>query len=67
MVEPGTAIETSPDDLLVEATAAGLTVRPATGGTITTDQPIALLRGAGGALAVVQALLDRCAAAEAHS
>jgi len=67
VVEGGAPAVTAPDDLLVERTAAGLAVREAPGGTITPDQPIAVLRGARDARSIVQALLDRCAAAEART
>jgi len=40
-------------------------VREPGGGTITPDRPVALLRHARHARAIVEALLDRCAAAEA--
>ena len=36
-------------------------------GTMTSERPVALLRGARGAMPLVQALLDRCAAAEARA
>jgi mannose-1-phosphate guanylyltransferase len=52
-------------DLVIERAAAGLVVREAGGGTIVPDRPVALLRDARHARAIVQALLDRCAAAEA--
>ena len=45
----------------------GLVVREAPEGTIRPDEPIALLHRAADARAVVQALLDRCAAAEARA
>jgi len=35
--------------------------------TMTPERPVALLRGARGALPVIQALLDRCAAAEVRA
>jgi mannose-1-phosphate guanylyltransferase len=67
VVNPGQHAESSEDDLVVERDATGLVVRPAPSGTMTPERPIALLRGARDAQPVVQALLDRCAAAEAHA
>ena len=67
VVEAGTATEGSAGDLIVDRGPGGLVVREAAGGTITTDRPVALLRGARGARPIVQALLDRCAAAETHA
>lgn len=67
VVEAGAAAETAAGDLVIERGPAGPVVREAVGGTIRPDQPVALLRRAGGARSVVQALLDRCAAAEARS
>jgi mannose-1-phosphate guanylyltransferase len=64
VVEGGTVLETSPGDLLVERSPGGLILRTADG-TIRVQEPIAHLRGASDATALVQALLDRCAAAEA--
>jgi mannose-1-phosphate guanylyltransferase len=52
-------------DLVVERGPNRLVVREAVGGTIVSDRPVALLRDARHARAIVQALLDRCAAAEA--
>lgn len=67
VLEAGAAATVSARDLLVERGPAGLAVREAPEGTISPDQPIALLRGARDARPVVQALLDRCAAAEARA
>ncbi len=67
VVEAGTAVETTGTDLLIERGPAGLVVRDAPEGTIDPHDPIALLRGAGAARPIVQALLDRCAAAEARA
>ncbi len=64
VVEPGTRFDTRPGDLLVERGREGLVVGEPAGGTITTDQPVALLHEAREARALVQALLDRCTAAE---
>jgi len=65
VVNPGQEADTTEADLLVERTAEGLVVRPAAGGRMTSERPVALLRGAADALPIVQDLLDRCAAAEA--
>jgi hypothetical protein len=68
VVAPGTSADTTEDDLLVhEAPGGGLVVRPAEAGTMTSERPVALLRGARPAQPIVQALLDRCAAAEARA
>lgn len=66
VVEVGTTIDVAADDLLVARGPSGLVLRQ-TGGTISVEEPIAHLRGAGGARALVQDLLDRCAAAEARA
>jgi mannose-1-phosphate guanylyltransferase len=67
VVEAGTSARTSAGDLVVDRDAGGLTVRPAADGTITPQRPVAVLREAEAAHAVVQALVDRCAAAEARA
>ena len=67
VVEPGTTAETVADDLVVDRIDGGLVVRAAPRGTISPDRPIALLRGARDARPTVQALLDRCAEAEARA
>ena len=68
VIAPGTPADTTEDDLLVhEAPGGGLVVRPAEAGTMTSERPVALLRGARPAQPIVQALLDRCAAAEARA
>lgn len=64
VVQPGQEVETGEGDLVVERDGEGLAVRPAPAGTLRTEGPVALLRGAAPAQPVVQALLDRCAAAE---
>jgi mannose-1-phosphate guanylyltransferase len=64
VMEPGRPFEAHPGDLLVERGRDGLVVAEPAGGTITIDQPVALLRAARAARPLVQALLDRCAAAE---
>jgi mannose-1-phosphate guanylyltransferase len=63
----GQEAATTDEDLIVERAAEGLIVRPASDGTMTSERPVALLRGARGAMPLVQALLDRCAAAEARA
>ena len=65
VVNPGQQTDTTEADLVVERTTDGLVVRPAEGGRMTSERPVALLRGAADALPIVQDLLDRCAAAEA--
>jgi mannose-1-phosphate guanylyltransferase len=68
VISPGTAVETAADDLLVhEGPDGGLVVREAQAGTMTSERPVALLRGTREAQPIVQALLDRCAAAEASA
>ena len=67
VVEGGEAAQARDGDLAIERGSGGLTVREVPEGTISPDQPIALLRGARDARPVVQALLDRCAAAEARA
>src|SRR5829696_6178902 len=64
VVKSGQTAETSEGDLIVERNGSGLAVREAAPGTMTAERPIALLRGARDAQPLVQALLDRCAAAE---
>ncbi len=66
VVEAGTALEVAAGDLLVERGPSGLVLREADG-TISVEEPIAHLRGARDARALVQDLLDRCAAAEARA
>jgi mannose-1-phosphate guanylyltransferase len=66
VVEPGATADVAPGDLLVERGPGGLAVREAAG-TISVLDPIAHLRGASAARPLVQALLDRCAAAEART
>jgi hypothetical protein len=66
VVPPGVSVETTDEDLLVRDGPTGLVVQPAQAGTMTSERPVALLREARDAQAIVQALLDRCAAAEAR-
>jgi mannose-1-phosphate guanylyltransferase len=65
VVEAGERAVVVEGDLVVERGPNRLVVREAVGGTIVSDRPVALLRDARHARAIVQALLDRCAAAEA--
>ena len=67
VIEAGASAATADGDLVIIHGPAGLAAREAAEGTITPDEPIALLRGARPYLPVVQALLDRCAAAETRS
>ena len=67
VVEAGTSVPVTGGDLIVERGPSGPTVREVAGGTITADGPMALLHHAAHARAIVQALLDRCAAAEARA
>ncbi|HEX5829251.1 MAG TPA: sugar phosphate nucleotidyltransferase [Candidatus Limnocylindrales bacterium] len=67
VVEAGTAATTREGDLVVDRDHDGLVVRPARDATMVAERPVALLRGAAAALPIVQALLDRCAAAEARA
>ena len=68
VIPPGQSIETTEQDLLVhEGPDGGLVVQPGQAGTMTSEHPVALLRGARDAQPIVQALLDRCAAAEARA
>ena len=66
VVEAGATIDAGTEDLLIERSPGGLVVRDGVGKMVALD-PIAHLRGAHGARSVVQALLDRCAAAEART
>ncbi len=67
VVEAGEPIDAALEDLVIVRTGGGIAIREGTGGTITADQPTAVLHGARAARSIVQGLLDRCAAAEAHS
>jgi mannose-1-phosphate guanylyltransferase len=66
VAEAGATLDVAAGDLLVERGAAGLAVREADG-TISVQEPIAHLRGGRRARALVQDLLERCAAAEARA
>jgi mannose-1-phosphate guanylyltransferase len=66
VIEAGETVDSAIVDLLVERGLSGLVVREGVGKMIAVD-PIAHLRGARAARPLVQALLDRCAAAEART
>jgi mannose-1-phosphate guanylyltransferase len=66
VINPGQSVAVTEADLIVERQGTGLALREAPSGTMTPERPIALLRGARDAQPLVQALLDRCAAAEGH-
>jgi mannose-1-phosphate guanylyltransferase len=66
VVESGEIVDAAAGDLLVERGPDGLVVREGVGKMVVLD-PIAHLRGARAARPLVQALLDRCAAAETRS
>ena len=65
VIEGGATAEVVAGDLLVERGSGGLALRDASAGTIAVTDPTAVLRGARDARPIVQALLDRCSAAEA--
>jgi hypothetical protein len=67
VVQPGQAMELGEDDLLVASEDGRLVVRNGTAGRMVPERPVAVLRGAREAFDVVQALLDRCSAAEART
>jgi mannose-1-phosphate guanylyltransferase len=67
VVQPGQAVELGSDDLLVVSEDGRLVVRHGTAGRMVPERPVAVLRGARDAFDVVQALLDRCAAAEGRA
>jgi mannose-1-phosphate guanylyltransferase len=67
VVEAGRPVTLSAEDLIIERLPTGLVVRDGADGTIIPSHPIAVLQRARAARPIVQALLDRCAAAEARS
>ena len=67
VVEAGTETPARAGDLVIDRDHRGLVVREVADDTMTPERPVALLRGARGAMPLVQALLDRCAAAEARA
>jgi len=64
VLEAGAEATTEPGDLLVERVGGQPVIREPGAGTIRPDAPLALLRAAHGARPVIEALLERCAAAE---
>ena len=65
VVQPGETIDVAPDDLVVERTGDRVAaVAPSGRGTMSADQPIALLSGARPHEALIEALLDRCSRPE---
>ena len=67
VVEAGAEAVTVAGDLVVERGPSGPAGREAAEGTIRPNEPVALLHRARDARAIVQALLDRCAASEARA
>ncbi len=67
VVQPGQAVELADNDIIVASEEGRLVVREGTAGRMVPERPVAVLRGAREASGVVQALLDRCAAAEARA
>ena len=67
VVEAGTEMPARAGDLVIDRDHRGLVVREVADDTMTPERPVALLRGARGAMPLIQALLDRCAAAEARA
>ncbi len=67
VLAPGQVAEVTYGDLIVERDADRLVVRAGSPGTMTSERPLALLRGAGEAEPLIRSLLDRCAAAEARA
>jgi mannose-1-phosphate guanylyltransferase len=67
VVEAGSALETRAGDVVVDRDERGLSAVVAGDDRMTAERPVALLRGARDALPLVQALLDRCAAAEVRA
>ena len=65
VAEVGVEVILAPGDLVVERSGDRPLVRAADSGPFCPAAPVAVLRRAAGARSVVEALLDRCAAAEA--
>ena len=62
VVQPGESVEVEADDLVIRRVDGRLgVVRPLDRGSMTAVQPIAVLRGAGPDLELIQGLIDRCA------
>jgi mannose-1-phosphate guanylyltransferase len=64
VVEAGAEVATSAGDLVVERTADGPLVREVRDGVLRPDAPVALLRAASASRSLIEALLERCAAAD---
>jgi mannose-1-phosphate guanylyltransferase len=65
VVEAGETFTAGESDLVVERSGEGVcTIRPGTGGTMTAEAPLALLRGARPHSPAITSLLDRCARPE---
>jgi mannose-1-phosphate guanylyltransferase len=67
VAEAGTETATAPGDLVVERIDGRLSVREPGSGSVSAPGPIAVLRRAAPARAVVEDLLERCAGAEGGS
>lgn len=67
VVEPGVDVVTAPGDLVIVRDGGRPVVQEPGDGTIRFDGPVAHLHGASDARPTVQALLDRCAAAETRA
>jgi mannose-1-phosphate guanylyltransferase len=67
VVEAGAETATARGDLVIDRDDRGLVVLEVSDATMTPERPVALLRGARSAGTLVQALLDRCAAAEGRT
>jgi mannose-1-phosphate guanylyltransferase len=65
VVQVGETVTVEVDDLVVRRVAGRLgVIAPPEGGSITATQPLAVLRGSGPDLALVEALMERCSAPE---
>ncbi|HEY3336153.1 MAG TPA: sugar phosphate nucleotidyltransferase [Candidatus Limnocylindrales bacterium] len=67
VVEAGSAVITRAGDVVIDRADGDLAARVTGDDTMTPERPVALLRGARDAMPIVQALLDRCAAAETRA
>jgi mannose-1-phosphate guanylyltransferase len=66
VVQPGETVTVEVDDLVVRRVGGRLgVIAPPERGSITATQPLAVLRGSGPDLVLVQALIERCSAPEA--
>jgi len=62
VVQPGETVEVDADDLVVRRNGGALgVIAPLGRGSMTATQPIAVLRGAGPDLGLIEALIERCA------